>query len=76
MRATANPRRCLSAKGLIDYLHEAGYYEKDAHAVRKDGKLVIEGAVCLFDLHAGTVDAHYGMADDAWVRITLPAYLT
>jgi hypothetical protein len=54
------------ARDLVDYLARCGYYE---------GETTIEGAVCLFDLSQGTVEAHYGRFDQAWVRLTLPRYI-
>jgi hypothetical protein len=70
---TQGPIGPAKARSLIDFLGELGYY--DAKGERKDGKLVIEGATCLFDLSLGTVEAHYGTFEDEWVTLTLPRYV-
>ncbi len=66
-----------SAGELIDFLAPyrkfPDYYANKGKG--RDGEIIIEGSVSLFDLKEKKVKSHYGYYCDEWVELTLPSYL-
>lgn len=67
-----------SAEALIDFLspyRKFPLYYANKGRRRDTAEIVIEGALCLFDLKARKARSHCGYYRDEWTEITLPGYV-